>query len=424
MPLERHLVFVRSEYDKVDLLVKLCRNEHRNISRKGFHGSTIIFTNSRRKTHEIATYLNQKKVKAAAYHAGLSYSKKISIEKKFLSQEISTVVTTAALAAGVDFPASQVIFESLTMGNKWLTSNEFHQMLGRAGRPSYHDIGKVYLLPEVGREFDDETEETVALDLLESDVETINVKYGEDELVEQLLADVCSGRVGDVSTLQDAYKDQDLPMEFDTTLNIITDYKLVKEEGENLKATPYGKAVSVSFLHHEDAEYIRKNMARRNPLELVLNLEPLENAYLSARLSAHMSKVLKINVSPRLFADSTLDIISSSDNLVKFDPAFQEKIVNLQLEFFTCKCKEKPFCTCFQAGLSRRILKYRMQKKDPVEISRRLLRDYDIHIYPGDIFNWLDSVIRLLEAMGRIALAFNKKKLVHEFKQLIKVIEN
>ncbi|NYB26631.1 MAG: DEAD/DEAH box helicase [Methanobacteriaceae archaeon] len=424
VPLERHLVFVRSEYDKVDLLAEICRNEHRNISRKGFHGSTIIFTNSRRKTHEIATYLNQKKVKTAAYHAGLSYSKKISIEKKFLSQEISTVVTTAALAAGVDFPASQVIFESLTMGNKWLTSNEFHQMLGRAGRPSYHDIGKVYLLPEVGREFDDETEETVALDLLESDVETINVKYGEDELVEQLLADVCSGRVGDVSALQDAYKDQDLPMEFDTALNIITDYKLVKEEGESLKATPYGKAVSVSFLHHEDAEYIRKNMARRNPLELVLNLEPLENAYLSARLSAHMSKVLKINVSPRLFADSTLDIISSSDNLVKFDPAFQEKIVNLQLEFFTCKCKEKPFCTCFQAGLSRRILKYRMQKKDPVEISRRLLRDYDIHIYPGDIFTWLDSVIRLLEAMGRIAFAFNKKKLAHEFKQLIKVIEN
>ena len=424
VPLERHLVFVRSEYDKVDLLAEICRNEHRNISRKGFHGSTIIFTNSRRKTHEIATYLNQKKVKTAAYHAGLSYSKKISIEKKFLSQEISTVVTTAALAAGVDFPASQVIFESLTMGNKWLTSNEFHQMLGRAGRPSYHDIGKVYLLPEVGREFDDETEETVALDLLESDVETINVKYGEDELVEQLLADVCSGRVGDVSALQDAYKDQDLLMEFDTALNIITDYKLVKEEGESLKATPYGKAVSVSFLHHEDAEYIRKNMARRNPLELVLNLEPLENAYLSARLSAHMSKVLKINVSPRLFADSTLDIISSSDNLVKFDPAFQEKIVNLQLEFFTCKCKEKPFCTCFQAGLSRRILKYRMQKKDPVEISRRLLRDYDIHIYPGDIFTWLDSVIRLLEAMGRIAFAFNKKKLAHEFKQLIKVIEN
>ncbi|HPX77396.1 MAG TPA: DEAD/DEAH box helicase [Methanobacterium sp.] len=432
VPLDRHLVFVRSEYDKNDLMAKICRNEHRNISQKGFHGSTIIFTNSRRKTHEIASYLNQKKVKASAYHAGLSYSRKLQIENKFLNQEISTVVTTAALAAGVDFPASQVIFESLTMGNKWLTSNEFHQMLGRAGRPSYHDIGKVYLLPEVGRQFEDETEETVALDLLESDVETINVNYRGDELVEQFLADVCSGGIRRVNQLKDAYKNQDLPMEIDTALNIITDYKLVEDveenlnetQGEDIKATPYGRAVSVSFLHHEDADYIRKNISRRNPLELVLNLQPLENAYLSARLSAHMSKVLKINISPRLFADSTLDILSSSDNLVKFDPAFQEKIVNIQMEFFTCKCKEKPFCTCFQAGLSRKILKYRLQKKDPVEISRRLLRDYDIHIYPGDIFTWLDSVIRMLEAMRRIAFAFNKKKLAGEFKQLIKEIEN
>jgi len=42
------------------------------------------------------------------------------------------VVTTAALAAGVDFPASQVIFESLTMGREWLSVSEFQQMQGRA----------------------------------------------------------------------------------------------------------------------------------------------------------------------------------------------------------------------------------------------------------------------------------------------------
>jgi helicase len=153
-------------------------------------------------------------------------------------------------------------------------------------------------------------------------------------------------------------------------------------------------------------------------------LEPFENAYLSARLSAHLSKILKINISARLFADSTLDILSSSDNLAKFDPAFAEKIVNLQMEFFTCKCKEKPFCTCFQTELSRKIIRYRLNKKDPVEISRRLLRDYDIHIYPGDIFSWLDSVIRMLEAMRRIAFAFNKKAAAGKFKQMIREIEN
>ncbi|MDD1774881.1 MAG: DUF5814 domain-containing protein, partial [Methanobacterium sp.] len=82
------------------------------------------------------------------------------------------------------------------------------------------------------------------------------------------------------------------------------------------------------------------------------------------------------------------------------------------------------FCTCFQTNLSRKILRYRLQKKDPVEISRRLLRDYDIHIYPGDIFSWLDSVIHLLEAMRRIAFAFNNKEAARKFRNLIRDIEN
>ncbi len=424
VPLERHLIFVKSEHEREELMAKLSRKEHQNISRKGFHGQTIIFTNSRRKTHEIADYFNRRKIKAAAYHAGLSYAKKDSIESQFLKQEISTVVTTAALAAGVDFPASQVIFESLTMGNKWLTANEFHQMLGRAGRPSYHDLGKVYLLPEVGRQFEDENEEMVAVDLLESEVDAINVDYTDDDVVEQYLADVCAGRVKDTSQLRNAYKKVDLPLDYDAAYEIIRNYGFVKEVDESLKPTKYGRAVSVSFLNHEDAHYIRKRMVKMNPLEIVVNLEPFENAYLSQRLSTHISRALKINLSSRLFADSTLDILSNSSYLANMDPAFQEKVINLQMEFFSCNCKDKPFCTCFQAELSRRILKYRIQKRDPVDISRRLLKEYEIHAYAGDIYSWLDSVIRMLEAIQRIAYAFNRKKVILECNRLIKEIEN
>jgi archaea-specific helicase len=424
VPLERHIVFVRSEHDKSEFMTKICRREHQNISQKGFHGQTIIFTNSRRKTHEIADNLSKRKVKAAAYHAGLSYSKKVRIESQFLKQESSTVVTTAALAAGVDFPASQVIFESLTMGNKWLTANEFHQMLGRAGRPSYHDLGKIYLLPEVARKFEDESEEMVAMDLLESEVETINVSYEEEEVVEQSLADVCAGRFKEIPGLIASYESLDLPVEIETVINILLDYQLIKEDVGIIKPTEYGRAVSVSFLHQGDGEYIRKNMGKKKPLEIVLNLEPFENAYLSARLNANLSRVLKINVSSRLFADSTLDILTNSDNLVKLDPAYQEKILNMHMEFFTCKCKDRPFCTCFQAELSRKIIKNRINKKDPTDISRWLLKNYDIHIYPGDIFSWLDSVIRMLEAMRRIAFAFNKKKIAGDYQRLIRKIEN
>ncbi len=424
VPLERHLIFVKSEHERVELMTKLCRREYQNISGKGFHGQSIIFTNSRRKTHEIADFLNNRKIKAAAYHAGLSYHKKDRIEREFLKQEISTVVTTAALAAGVDFPASQVIFESLTMGNKWLTANEFHQMLGRAGRPSYHDLGKVYLLPEVGREFEDENEEMVAVDLLESDVDSIKVDYSEDDVVEQYLADICAGRVESAAELQTAYKKMDLPLDFDAAYGLILDYGFIKEVNGVLKPSKYGRAVSVSFLHHDDAEYIRKRMGRMNPLEMAVILEPFENAYISQRLNAHISRALKINLSSRLFADSTLDILYNSSNLASLDPAFQEKVISLQLEFFTCQCKDKPFCTCFQAELSRRIIKYRMNKRDPVDISRRLMKDYEIHAYAGDIFSWLDSVIRMLEAIRRIAYAFNRKKVVVECNRLIKEIEN
>ena len=107
---------------------KLAKKEFNTKSKKGYRGQTIIFTNSRRKTHKIANFLQNKKVNAAAYHAGLSYYKKEKIEKDFDRGKISVVVTTAALAAGVDFPASQVIFDSLVMGNKWISPNEFSQI--------------------------------------------------------------------------------------------------------------------------------------------------------------------------------------------------------------------------------------------------------------------------------------------------------
>ena len=115
VPLERHLVYIRNESQKRHLMRKLVQKEFNTKSKKGFRGQTIIFTNSRRKTHQIANFLNDKRVNAQAYHAGLSYYKKEKIEKDFDRGRISCVVTTAALAAGVDFPASQVIFDSLVI---------------------------------------------------------------------------------------------------------------------------------------------------------------------------------------------------------------------------------------------------------------------------------------------------------------------
>lgn len=424
VPLERHLIFARSEEDKNHWMTQITRSEFQKRSQKGFHGQSIIFTNSRRKTHSIADYLVKRGIKAAAYHAGLSYSKKNRIEKTFGEQKISVVVTTAALAAGVDFPASQVIFESFNMGREMLTPNEFSQMMGRAGRPSYHDQGKIYLIPEVGRRYGDDTEENMAVTLLDSDVEPIHVQYSETGLVEQVLADVCARGPSEIHEISKEFEKDEIPMELESAWNILLDQKLVKEEKNQVLPTPYGRAVSMSFLNYNDALYIRRKFRKTKPLEIALKLEPFTNAYLSTRITSKLGRILKINMSSRLFADSTLDIISSGDTLAKLEPNLRERLLNLQMEFFSCQCKERPFCDCFQRELSRKIIRQRLNKEDPTDIGRKLLRNFEIHAYAGDIFSWLDSLIRMLEAIERITRAFGSNKVANECRRLIQRIEN
>jgi len=495
VPLERHIIYLKNEIEKKNLIRKLILKEYHIKSSKGYYGQTIVFTNSRRKTHQIADYLSKKRIKAEAYHAGLSYFKKEKIEKNFANGKISTVITTSALAAGVDFPASQVIFETLIMGNKWITANEFSQMLGRAGRPSYHDRGVVYLLPEIANKFDNESEEAVAISLLESDVDNINVEYNEADILEQLLADISSKSLKNIHEIEDFYKKIKIPIDIDKVIDEIYDKKLItidKNHKNNVKPTKYGKAVSMSFLAIDDAEFIKKSIFRpinkqeniKNKvnidksiktknnssnstiktknnsnnniiktkdnssnstiktknnsnnnkkqskedifskiINIAIELRYFENAYISPIVHRQIVGKLKTNFSSRLFADSTLDIISSGETINKLDTKFQEALLKIQVDFLRCECSEKPFCDCLQRGISEFIIKERLKKKDPIEISRKLLQNYQIQTYSGDIFSWLDNIVRNLEAIERIANAHNKKNYIQTAKKLIRRIE-
>ena len=418
--LERHVIFPKNEEEKREFIARLTAREFKHLSKKGFHGQTIIFTNSRRKTKLIADYLQRKGIRAEAYHAGLSYRQRRRIEDKFASQRLAAVVTTAALAAGVDFPASQVIFETLLMGNKWITPNEFSQMLGRAGRPSYHDRGLVYLLAEIGMTFDEETEESKAIELLETSLDPVKVYYTKEDAMEHLLADISSGAINDISDLE---KNPACPIDPKEALEILESYDLIREEDGRLKVTDYGMAVSKSFLKPEEAEYIKEGLDERYPLEIALSMEPFENAYLSNRLHNQLTHKLKVKFSNRLFADSTLDIISNGDNLIKLDEKLQEAVLNVQIDLLSCECKERPFCNCIQDKLSEYIVKMRLRGKDPSDISRILLKKYQIQAYSGDIFNWLDSLLRILESIKRIAKASKKHEKVKESYMILQAIE-
>ncbi|MFP4625083.1 MAG: DEAD/DEAH box helicase [Natronomonas sp.] len=269
VPIERHVTFADGR-EKVDVENRLVKRAFDSKSSKGYRGQTIIFTNSRRRCHEISRRLEYD---AAPYHAGLDYKRRKRVETQFEDQELAAVVTTAALAAGVDFPASQVIFDSLAMGIEWLTVQEFEQMLGRAGRPDYHDQGTVYVLVEPEGSYHgsmERTEDEVAFTLLKGQMEPVITEYDETAAVEETLANVVvAGKrakalndrmIGEVPTTHAVGK--------------LLEYEFI----DGFEPTPMGRVVTQHFLAPEEAFLLLDGIRKgRDPDLIVADIELSED---------------------------------------------------------------------------------------------------------------------------------------------------
>ncbi len=99
----------------------------------------------------------------AYHHAGMLPTLKEVIEQLFTSRLIKLIFTTETFALGINMPARSVIFDELEKfygkGFAYLTTRDFYQMAGRAGRRGMDPSGSVYVrllphdvpLPEVQR---------------------------------------------------------------------------------------------------------------------------------------------------------------------------------------------------------------------------------------------------------------------------------
>ena len=265
VPIERHVTFADGD-EKVDIENKLVRREFDSESSQGYRGQTIIFTNSRRRCHEISRRLEYS---SAPYHAGLDYGRRKKVERMFGDQDLAAVVTTAALAAGVDFPASQVVFDTLAMGIEWLSVQEFHQMLGRAGRPDYHDRGKVYVLVEPDAAYHNSmemSEDEVAFKLLKGEMEDVRTLYDESAAVEETLANVTvAGK--EAKRLNDRMIGE-IPTKH--ALGKLLEYEFI----DGLAPTDLGRVVTTHFLAPDEAFQILDGIRKdRHPYDVVAELE-------------------------------------------------------------------------------------------------------------------------------------------------------
>ncbi|MFB6073291.1 MAG: DEAD/DEAH box helicase [Halobacterium sp.] len=265
VPIERHVTFADGQ-EKPDIENTLVKREFDRESSKGYRGQTIIFTNSRRRCNEISRKLDYP---SRPYHAGLDYGERKRVERQFGNQDLAAVVTTAALAAGVDFPASQVVFDTLAMGIEWLSVQEFEQMLGRAGRPDYHDRGKVYMLVEPDAAYHgsmEGTEEEVAFKLLKGEMEDVVTHYDETAAVEETLANVTVG--GSAAKRLNDRMVGDVPTKH--ALGKLIEYEFV----DGLDPTPLGRAVTTHFLDPDAAFTILDGVRKgKDPYDVVADIE-------------------------------------------------------------------------------------------------------------------------------------------------------
>ena len=423
IPLERHLILTETPKQKEQRLIDIVRQEKERGDKNDSFRKSLVFTHTRKRCQLLASILRGAGFKATYYHAGLTYNERRKVETKFEKREYDVIATTAALGAGVNFPVSQVIIETPSMGTRWLKVSEFYQMIGRAGRFGFHKMGKAYLLLTKNHKIYtqmEKSEDQIGFWLLTGEIEDLDLEIEVDLEADQLLAIISAKSPYFYSRLKEYYNELYYnTKQFSEMLKVLTKTQMVAQRGNKLYITALGRACATSFISPLAGYKIATKLHKISVENLAVNLNPFESIYLSSKAHAEIESVTKARMSARFLNDGIVETIISGKSRGKWRVQFARMVKIWLKVIFDCDCNESPYCDHPAQKISKIIIDSRQKGASPVEICYLLTKEYELFAYPGDLYTWLESFVHTLEAIKRLSMALDKEKISKESNKLI-----
>ena len=119
--LRYHVVSSRTEQDKDEALVGILR---------AAPGLAVVYASTRRTVERITNLINDARVAAVAYHAGLDDAHRREVQDAFMKERVRVIVATNAFGMGIDKPNVRLVLHYAMPG----TLEAYYQEAGRAGR--------------------------------------------------------------------------------------------------------------------------------------------------------------------------------------------------------------------------------------------------------------------------------------------------
>ena len=338
----------------------------------------------------------------AFHHAGLPGAHRKIVEDSFKTGRLKILSATPTLAAGVNLPARTVIISSYERyeagyGRYPISVLEYKQFCGRAGRPRYDKFGEAVLIART-----EDEQDYLLKNYALADPERIWSKLGAEKVLRpHVLATVATRFATTEDGLERFFARTFYAFQYDPKmiggklgdiLSFLHREQMVEFEGEELKATKFGRRVSELYIDPVSAVILRDGLYTR-----AKDVTDVSLLHLISRTPDISPKLY-----PRRGEDEMLDLFAKEhqDEFMCEIPEYYGNTNGITYEEFLAEIK-----------CARVLYEWVNETSEDgiLEVHR---------VEPGDILRIVDTARWLLHATYRLAELFGHRDLLNQLYEL------